>query len=213
MNASVKNFISYSQFSFLILQLQTAQNTWQSKVGEKDAEKYTVAGKMQKISRGNDMPPRPTSMLVTPSTATPSSSSHVPRSATRGTSTPASVSNNASDAFSDRVKRTPKPRRFHGSPPAPGGSFEDNDDVTAETNHRTVKVTSNDEGMEKFFAANKRDEKLDCSVGDFDILLAQSEEIPTLVHVKKAGPRLPNRRQRGAKNPIKHLSARYSFHK
>lgn len=200
---AIKPFYNY------LLQLQTAQSTWQSKVGEKDAEKYTVAGKMQKISRGNEMPPRPSSMLVTPTTATPSSS-HVPRSVARSSATPTSVSNNGSDAFSDRVKKTPRPRRFQGSPPAPGGSFEDNDDVTAETTHRTgtTSSTSNDEGIDKFFAASKRDEKLDCSVGDFDILLAESEEVPALVHVKKAGPRLLNRRQRGAKNPIKHLSAR-----
>ena len=165
---------------------------------------------MQKISRGNDMPPRPSSMLVTITPSTPSSSSHVPRSVARGNATPVSVSNNASDNFSDRVKRTPRPRRFQGSPPAPGGSFEDNDDVTVEASHRTGRVTANDEGMDKFFAANKGDGKLDCSVGDFDILLAESEEVPSLVHVKKAGPRLPNRRQRGAKNPIKHLSARYN---
>jgi len=30
-------------------QLESAQSSWQSRVGEKDAEKFTVASKMQKL--------------------------------------------------------------------------------------------------------------------------------------------------------------------
>ena len=135
---------------------------------------------------------------VTPS-ATPSS--HLSRSK-RETASPTAV-----ETFDDRVKRTPKPRRFHGSPPPPGdsGSFEDDDETSR---HASNRATSNDDGMEKFFSGvtTKRDEKLDCSVGDFDLLEVEFQA--PLVHHKKDGPRLPNRRQRGSKNPVKHLSAR-----
>ena len=156
---------------------------------------------MQKITK-TDLP-RPSSMHVT-SAMTPSAtpSSHLSRSK-RETASPTAVDN-----IDDRVKRTPKPRRFHGSPPPPGdaGSFEDNDDVTLR--HTSNRQSSNDDGMEKFFSGvtTKRDENLDCSVGDFDLL--EVEPQAPLVHHKKDGPRLPNRRQRGSKNPIKHLSTR-----
>ena len=45
-------------------------------MGEKDAEKYTVAGKMQKIVGNANVTPRPQSMIVAPATPhTPAASS------------------------------------------------------------------------------------------------------------------------------------------
>ena len=38
--------------------LQTAQNSWQNKVGEKDVDKFTVAGKMGGSSTPNKRPSR-----------------------------------------------------------------------------------------------------------------------------------------------------------
>ena len=106
----------------------------------------------QKI--GRDIP-RPASVHVvaaSPSVSTPSS--HVSRSVNRSDATPTAV--NGNDAASERVKRTPRPRRFQGSPPAPGecgGSFDDCDDVTSQQHDRhSSDVAYNDEGMDKFFS-------------------------------------------------------------
>jgi len=190
------------------LQLQSAQSTWQSKVGEKDAEKFTVAAKMQKIGK-SDLP-RPTSMIVTPLAATPVKTS------LRSSATP-SVSSSSGDErdVTERIKRTPKPRRFCGSPPPPSSSFDDSDDVAAASQRHAsgsgaATSTSNDDGIETFFsgvtAASKRVDNLDVSVGDFDLLVPESEA--PLVHHRKAAPKIQNRRQRGSKNPVKQLSAR-----
>ena len=74
------------------------------------------------------------------------------------------------------------------------------------TSQRHSSVTV-DEGIDNFFiSTSNRDEKLDCSIGDFDLLMPDDDV--ALVHVRKAGPKLGNRRHRGSKNPIKHLSAR-----
>ncbi len=68
-------------------QLQSAQSTWQSRVVEKDAEKFTVAGKMASTDPGSK-----------------------PRSRRE------SEMNNA-NLQESRVRKTPALRRFHGSPP------------------------------------------------------------------------------------------------
>ena len=185
-----------------MLQLQSAQSTWQSKVGEKDAEKFTVAAKMQKIGK-TDLP-RPNSMIVTSSAATPVKTS------LRSSATP-SISSSSGDERDviERIKRTPKPRRFCGSPPPPSSSFDDGDDVAASHRHASAPSTSNDDGIETFFSGvttSKRADNLDVSVGDFDLLVPGSDA--PLVHHRKAAPKLQNRRQRGSMNPVKQLSAR-----
>jgi hypothetical protein len=106
------------------------------------------------------------------------------------TSTPAAVT----AELADRVKRTPKPRRFHGSPPPPcTGSFDESEDSAVHRNGSARSSVqpeqSSDAGFDKFFSgvtATNRDAGLDCSVGDFDLIVPESEA--PLVHHKKAGP-------------------------
>ena len=160
---------------------------------------------MQKVAKTDF--PRPNSMIVTPSAVTPLKSK-------RPDATPSTVSNSNDERdVIERIKITPKPRRFCGSPPPPSSSFDDGDDVavasTSSQRHDSAgSVTVQDDGIDHFFSGvspSKRADNLDVSLGDFDLLVPEFE---ALHHHRKGAPKMQNRRQRGSKNPIKQLSTR-----
>ena len=140
---------------------------------------------------------RPSSMLATIPTT---------RSRTPSRNEPTATST----AIIDRVKKTPKLRKFQGSPPRKQTLKEVEEELEENASHNDnndehKKLQNNGDEIESFFTKLSA-EKIECSDLDFDSLVPETSNL--LLQHRKAATKAPNRRQRGAKNPIKQLAAR-----
>ena len=115
----------------------------------------------------------------------------------------------------DRSKRTPKPKSFEGSVQSEEERqqvhHEEPDEAESESNEVNPDQDRTNFGredeIENFFAKTTTDSgNAECSDFDFDSLLIETDN--TLVHTRKTVSKVPNRRQRGAKNPVKKLAGR-----
>lgn len=169
-------------------QLQTAQNSWQEKVGEKDVAKFTVAGKMG-----------------TPILAAPNP---LPRRVSRRET---DEMNAVNDKLSKRVKSTPKMRRFHGSPPPANDKSYDEPAASEAADFeaiysKTVEFHSLDEDLDKFFskaAINSADDTAFAADMDFETV---ENESMLLNNTRR--PKKPLNHKRRSRNPIKALAQR-----
>ena len=163
-------------------QLQNAQTSWQNKVGEKDAQKFTVAGKMEIKPVAQPRKSRKESEM-----------------------------NLANDEMTSkiRVKKTPKFRRFHGSPPPENDRSYDEASTTSEATDfvlgEMVEIHELDEDLDKFFSSKitENDEKIDF---DFDAIASEPSDAKLLLNVVKRPA--ANRNKRRSKNPVKALKNR-----
>jgi supervillin len=178
-------------------QLQNAQSTWQGKVVEKDASKFTVAGKMgQDVDVTTPRPSRKDSVM--------------------------NAKNNELTQFSAaRIRATPEPRRFHGSPPpANDKSYDEAPEAEFEAvySEEVVHVPEfNDEELDKFFSSNVKNSvnsgggnsSNDISIDDFDAIANENDDNSSLLlnHKKNLNVKPLNRKRR-SRNPVKALAAR-----
>ena len=166
-------------------QLQNAQTSWQNKVGEKDANKFTVAGKMN-------------NPIISPQP--------------RRKSKKESEMNLANEEMSskNRVKKTPKFRRFSGSPPPANDRSYDEVAPTSEAGEfilgEVIEVHELDEDLDKFFSVStpkNTEEKIDL---DFDEIPVENEA--KLLLKRNVVRPAANRNKRRSKNPVKALKNR-----
>lgn len=161
-------------------QLQESQKTWQNKVGDKDVDKFTVAGKMSSSTR---MSRRSESEL------------------------------NELNQVQNRVKKTPKLRKFQSSPPpANDRSYDDLQEANDhfEANYVAVEVPELDQDLDKFFASCKDVKKEEQVLldPDFDLdFLETTSERP--LNLKKNVVRKPVKsKTKSSRNPVKALANR-----
>lgn len=113
-------------------------------------------------------------------------------------------------AASDRMKKTPKPKSFAGSCQSEDVRLhEEPEEEEAESSQDNSDRNHSNFGdeIENFFTKTTTETgKADCSDLDFDSLIVETDN--TLVHARKAVSKVTNRRQRGAKNPVKKLAER-----
>ena len=179
-------------------QLQNAQTSWQNKVGEKDANKFTVAGKMA------------APILTTPTggpTPTP-----IPRARKE------SEMNAVNDEMTKRVRKTPKLRRFHGSPPPANDRSYDEVAASEATGEfllgEVVEVHELDEDLDKFFSTTSNVAASTASTTsnpnenfDLDLDAIEAESDAKLL-LKRNVVRPAANRKRRSKNPVKALRNR-----
>ena len=175
-------------------QLQTAQNSWQAKVGEKDVDKFTVAGKM--------------------ATTTPNKRVSRKDSEMNAVNDEMSQSRN-----SQRSRKVPQMRRFHGSPPPLNDKSYDEvqDDTSSETYENLgveVEVPDFDEDLDKFFKAAPQEPSStgpEIDLGDFDAISNDSEshvEARKMNNLLLNKVKKPTNRERRSRNPVKALANR-----
>ncbi len=174
-------------------QLQTAQTTWQNKVGEKDAGKFTVAGKMGAVATPIARQSRKDSEM------------NARNSNNEAATTPASAtSKTAETPTTSRQRSTPQMRRFHGSPPPAGDSKYDETNDTEDAfeallgEEFSVEVPDVNEDLDKFFTTSSGDppssSSISVNIEDFDALADSSpDDQKLLVNHKKNFARPGNR--------------------
>ena len=183
-------------------QLETAQGSWQNRVGEKDNKRFTVAAKMEKEKILSDLPmlsPETAGNRIRPMTPTKESSSD-------------------SDDVQLRVKMTPKPRTITGEAvtlkttqeTSSSTATESNVEKLVESEGRVISVPNQiDEKFEQFFMSSSLTNTSETSEAfdDFDLDLITSKH--SMLSVPKRASLQPNRRR--SKNPLKALKENKSL--
>lgn len=168
--------------------LNAAQNEWQKKVGEKDTEKFTVAGKMErdKFVKAN-----------TPTVPTPTASSSTPRTVV--------------EKFVENTgkRMTPKMTIFRGS-----GVKSEQEVSTPVTTRETVSKrprepsesvtpSASQQDVDKFFSPQQSVESNNSEPGiDFDDIAVGEPLLNTRRNINRP------KRNKVSKNPVKNLAAR-----
>ena len=167
-------------------QLQNAQNSWQSKVGEKDAEKFTVAGKMKNVleeqNHAKEETPKPKESNSTRAPRTPK-----PKGFKSSPPPPAA--------------RSPRPVSSEIPP-------------TVEVAKKDV-AGMDHQDIDSFFASSSSSGgaagSTEIDTDDFDLLSPEytMQRNTKLTNPKKAMAKLrPQTKKPGSKNPVKNLMQR-----
>ena len=185
--------------------LQSSQQTWQGRVGEKDNSKFTVAGKMERSLK--------TQSVILPADKgrmrlLPDISPEKPRSRSKTPTRTPKVKNEDLDKDSDRVKKTPKMKGVRGEKHSPVNTPIRQTSVPVIREERTVSIALDVEGdLDSFFTSTSVTRQVSDDLGaDLDLDSIAPVETKRLSMPKRAAKRPGTTRR--SRNPVKQLAAR-----